>query len=110
MQPTITRSAPPTAALATPPPDEFPTGTSPAMMLETAVVVLGIKTSWASKPFFLKKPASWAVYQTALLASTELYSSLIRSCAAAGAIVNPRIRAAIFQAIRGLLFIVPPII
>src|SRR5207237_5500097 len=41
-QATITRLAPPTLALATPPPDAFPTETSPAMMLATAVVVLGM--------------------------------------------------------------------
>ncbi len=41
-QATIVTGAPPTAALATPPPEALPTGMSPAMILATAVVVLGI--------------------------------------------------------------------
>src|SRR6266576_4391785 len=81
----MTRSAPATTALATPPPEALATCTSPATRLDTLVVVLGMNNRSASKPFFLYKPRSLATYQTELLLSKALCASLIFSCAGAAA-------------------------
>src|SRR3954451_14541204 len=86
----MTRSAPATTALATPPPDALATCTSPATRLDTLVVVLGMKSRSASKPFFLYKPRSLATYQTELLLSKALCASLTFSCEGAGVTKTPR--------------------
>jgi hypothetical protein len=64
--------APPTAALATAPPETFATWTSPETTVETLMVELWMKMSSASKPCFRYNPASKAVNQTVLDASAEL--------------------------------------
>src|SRR5262249_42102769 len=80
-EPTQTRSAPPTAALARAPPEILPTLTYPATTAATLVVELEMKIRSVSRPYFWYMRLSSAMYQLALGASMELYEILSRSCA-----------------------------
>jgi hypothetical protein len=71
-QATATRSAPLAAALAMVPPVPLPNFSWPATRTATLVDEAGIKIDSTSRPYFLYKPFSWAMYQLALGASTEL--------------------------------------
>src|SRR5262245_33045684 len=80
-EPTQTRSAPPTAAFASAPPEILPTFTEPATTAATFVVELEMKIRSVSRPYFWYMRLSSAMYQLALGASMELYEILSRSCA-----------------------------
>src|SRR3954470_1139297 len=73
--------APANIALSMAPPDTLATCTSPAKRLVRLVVVLGIKSSSASTPYFLYIPRSCARNHTALLVSRALWDRRIFSCA-----------------------------
>ena len=71
-QATATNGAPLTAALAMVPPVPLPNFNCPATSTATLVDEAGMKIDSTSRPCFLYKPFSWAMYQLALGASMEL--------------------------------------
>src|SRR3954470_15534454 len=73
---TATRLAPLTAALAIVPPVPLPNLSWPATRTATLVDEAGMKIDCTSRPYFLYSPFSWAMYQLALGASTELYETV----------------------------------